>query len=340
MIRAIAFALAASLPLAAAAAGGKVLRYAFDVAETTFEPQRVSDVYSMTLISSIFDTPLDFDYLARPLRLKPATLVALPEVSADAKTLTLKVKPGIFFADDAAFGGKPRELVAEDYVYSMKRMLDPKLSSPLLGEIEGKVVGVDEALAVARRQNRLDYDRPIEGLRALDRYTFQVKLLEPSYTFLFNFADCRFACAMAREVVEKYGDDVGAHPVGTGPYRLAFWKRSSRIVLERNPGYREELFDADPDAGDARGQEMLRRSRGKRLPFIDRIEIAIIEENQPRYLAFLNGEHDLLFRCPRISPTSRSPTIASRRISPGWGSRWSSSRRWTSPTCTSTWRIR
>ncbi len=298
MIRALVLALALAVPAAAGAAGEKVLRYAFDVAETTFEPQKVSDVYSMTLISSIFETPLDFDYLARPLKLKPATLAAMPEVSADAKTITLKVKPGIYFADDPAFGGKKRELVAEDYVYSLKRLLDPKLASPLLGEIEGKVVGVGEALAVARKADRLDYDRPIEGLRALDRYTLQIKLIEPSYTFLFNLADCRFACAMAREVVEKYGGDVGAHPVGTGPYRLAFWKRSSRIVLERNPGYREEYFDAEPGPGDTRGQEMVRRAKGKRLPFIDRVEIAIIEENQPRYLAFLNGEHDLLFKVP------------------------------------------
>ena len=73
MIRALAFGLVLTLPLAAeAAAGAKVLRYAFDVAETTFEPQKVSDVYSMTLISSIFDAPLDFDYLARPLKLDPA----------------------------------------------------------------------------------------------------------------------------------------------------------------------------------------------------------------------------------------------------------------------------
>ena len=71
-----------------------------------------------------------------------------------------------------------------------------------------------------------------------------MKLKEPIYVFIYNFADCRFSCAVAREVVEHYGDDFGSHPVGTGPWRLAFWKRSSKMVFERNPGFREEYFDA------------------------------------------------------------------------------------------------
>jgi ABC-type transport system substrate-binding protein len=297
----------------APAAAAKVLRYAFDVAETTLEPQKVSDVYSMTLISSIFETPLDYDYLARPLKLKPLTLAAMPEVSADAKTFTFRVKPGIHFADDPAFNGRKRELVAADYIYSLKRLIDPRLASPLLGDLEDRVLGVAEAAAKARKSNRFDYDAPIEGLQVLDRYTFQVRLTEPSHIFLFNFADCRFACAVAREVAEKYGNDLGAHPVGTGPYRVAFWKRSSRIVLERNPGFREEMWHAEPNADDARGQEIARRLSGKRLPLIDRIEIAIIEENQPRLLAFLNGEHDLLFRNPE---DFANLTIPNNRLAP------------------------
>ena len=275
-----------------------MLRYAFPVAETSADPARVSDVYSNTVISAIFDTPLDYDYLARPMKLKPLTLAAMPEVSEDGTTYTLRVKPGIYFADDSAFGGRKRELVAEDYVYSIKRIMDPRLASPLLGELEGKIVGGDEAIAQARKSNRFDYDTPIEGLKALDRYTWRVKLTEPSFIFIYNFADCRLSCAVAREVVEKYGDDVGSHPVGTGPYRMAFWKRSSKMVFEKNPNFREELWDAEPPAGDARGQEMLRKLKGRKLPMIDRVEINVVEETQPRWLAFLNAEFDLMFQLP------------------------------------------
>jgi len=292
-----AAALAAS-GLAQAADPAKVFRYAFPIAETSLDPQKISDLYSNILNGSMFDPPLKYDYLARPLKLKPNTLASLPEISPDGLTYTLRVKPGIHFADDPAFKGKKRELVAEDYVYSIKRLMDPKLAAPLLAEIEGIIAGSDEALAKARKANRFDYDAPIEGLKALDRYTFQIRLTKPYYVFIYNLADCRVSCAVAREVVEHYGDDIGSHPVGTGAYRLAFWKRSSKLVFEANPDFREEYFDGEPAAGDAQGQAILATRRGKRLPAIGRVELYIIEETQPRWLAFLNEEHDLVYEVP------------------------------------------
>ncbi|MFZ3321916.1 MAG: ABC transporter substrate-binding protein [Usitatibacter sp.] len=276
----------------------KTFRYAWPIAETTFDPQKIIDLYSNIANNAMFDTPLKYDYLARPLKLIPSTLTALPEITDGGRTLTMHVKPGIYFADDPAFGGKKRELVAEDYVYSIKRLLDPKLAAPLLSEVEGYIVGVDEALAKARKANHLDYDEPIEGLRALDRYTWQIKLTGPIYVWIYNLADCRIACAVAREVVEKYGNDVGAHPVGTGPYRLTFWKRSSKMVFEKNPAFREEYYDAQPNADDTEGQALLARFKGRRLPMVDRIEVYIIEESQPRWLSFQNEEMDMIFQVP------------------------------------------
>ncbi len=295
---ALALTAAALSPQVRAADPNKVFRYAFEIAETSFDPQRISDVYSNIVNSGMFDAPLKYDYLARPLKLKPNTLVSMPEISPDGLTYTLRVKPGIYFADDPVFKGKQRELTAGDYVYSIKRLLDPKLSAPLLSEIEGIIVGSDEALATARKANKLDYDAPVAGLRALDRYTLQITLTQPFYTFIYNLADCRVSCAVAREVVEHYGDDIVSHPVGTGPYRLTSWKRSSKMVFEANPNYREEYFDGEPAADDKDGEAILAHMKGKRLPAIGRVEVSIIEETQPRWLAFLNGEHDLLFLLP------------------------------------------
>ncbi len=291
--------LAATLsPPLHAADPNKVLRYAFEIAETSFDPQRINDVYSIIVNTGMFDAPLKYDYLARPLKLKPNTLTSMPEISADGLTYTMHVKPGIYFIDDPAFKGKKRELVAADYVYSMKRVLDPKVVSPLLSEIEGIIAGSDEALAKARKANRMDYDAPIEGLKTLDRYTWQIKLNRPFYVFIHNLAHCSIACAVAREVVEYYGDDFGSHPVGTGPYRLTAWKRSSKMVFEANANFREEVFDGEPAADDMVGQAILAQMQGKRLPLVGRIELSIIEETQPRWLSFLNGEYDLLFLLP------------------------------------------
>jgi len=292
----LAVLLAAASTLAPAADPPKVFRYAFEIAETSFDPHRISDVYSNIVNQSMFEAPLTYDYLARPLKLKPHTLEALPEISADGTTYTLKVKPGIFFADDPAFKGQKRELVAADYVYSFKRLLDPKVRASQIAEVEPYVVGAEEAATKARKLNKMDYDAPIEGLKALDRYTFQVKLKAPLGTFMFQFADCRIACPVAREVAEYYGEDIGSHPVGTGPYRLAFWKRSSKMVFERNPNFREQYFEGE--ATDERGREILAQMKGKRLPQVDRVEVSIIEETQPRWLSFLNEEMDFIFLVP------------------------------------------
>ncbi len=300
LARLIAFlgvALATAVP-AVAADPSRVFRYAFEVAETGFDPAEISDLYSSNVIANIFDPPLSYDYLARPIRLIPNTLVAMPEVTENGTLYTMRVKSGIFFADDSAFKGAKRELTAEDYVYSIKRLFDPRRKSPNLYLFEGQIVGMDEVLADARKNNRMDFDAVAEGLRALDRYTFQIRLKQPNYNFLYYLAYCNVTCAVAREVVEHYGDRVAEHPVGTGPFRLEFWKRSSKMVFEANPNYREEYYDGTPAEDDATAQAILARLKGKRLPMVGKVEVYVIEEPQPRWLAFLNSELDFLERVP------------------------------------------
>jgi ABC-type transport system substrate-binding protein len=301
LVRALALALAWLLLAGAAAAQPpKVLRYAFPIAETSFDPAVITDLYSRTVVAGIFDAPLEFEFLASPARMRPNTLVAMPEVSDDYRTFTFRVKPGIYFADDPAFGGRKRELTAADYVYSLKRHYDPRWKSGNLYLLENdRILGLSELRREAIEQKRpFDYDREVEGLRTLDRYTFQIQLAEPKPRFVYHFTDGSFTGALAREVVEAYGDKVGEHPVGTGPFRLAQWRRSSLIVLERNPNYREVLYDERPAPGHPRLDEIAREFKGKRLPLVDRVEIAVIEEPQPRWLSFLNEEQDLQENVP------------------------------------------
>jgi ABC-type transport system substrate-binding protein len=272
----------------------KVLRVAFPVAETGFDPARIVDLYSRTVTPHIFEALYTYDHLARPIRFRPLTAAAMPEHADDFREWTVRLQTGIHFADDPAFGGRRRELVAEDYVYSFKRIVDPANRSPVVsGILEQQFLGLNELRDAAVRDNRpFDYDRPIEGLRALDRYTIRFRLGKPNPRFIELLATSDLFGAVAREVVERYGDDIPAHPVGTGPFRLVQWRRSSLIVLERNPQFREMVYDAEPAPDDAEGQALLARFKGRRLPMVDRVEVSIIGEDQPRWLAFLNGQID------------------------------------------------
>ena len=300
----------------------KTLRYAFLIAETTFDTAQVSDLYSRTVLAAIHEAPFEYEYLARPVRMRPNTAAALPEISDDFKTFTIRLKPGIHFADDPAFKGQRRELVAEDYVYTIKRFYDPRWKSPNLYLLENaQILGLSDLRKKALETKQpFDYDTPVEGVRALDRYTLQIKLGIATPRFMQNFTDASFMGAVAREVVEHYGERIGDHPVGTGPFRLAEWRRSSRIVLERNPGYRDVRYKEEAPAGDERIARVAGQLEGRRLPFIDRIVISIIEEPQPRWLAFLNEEHDLLDQLPNdfattVIPNNRlAPNLAKRGI--------------------------
>ncbi|HYN58671.1 MAG TPA: ABC transporter substrate-binding protein, partial [Rubrivivax sp.] len=300
----------------------KTLRYPFPIAETNFDPAQITDLYSRTVAAGIFDAPLEFAFMARPFQLRPNTAAAMPEVSADYRSFTIRLKPGILFDDDPAFGGRKRELTAADYVYSIKRHYDPRWKSGNLYVLESaRILGLSELRKRAiDTKSPFDYDTEVEGLRALDRYSFQVRLAEPSPRFLYNLADGSFTGALAREVVDAYGDKVGEHPVGTGPFRLAQWKRSSRMLLAKNPNYREVLYDEHPPAGDARLQAIAAKFKGRRLPLLDQVQISVIEEAQPRWLSFLNGEQDLLEGLPAefanlaIPNNQLAPNLAKRGI--------------------------
>ncbi|MDP1650214.1 MAG: ABC transporter substrate-binding protein [Rubrivivax sp.] len=290
----------AQTPPPAADPGLRILRYAFPIAESSFDPPQITDVYSRTVITHIFEGLYTYDHLARPARIVPLTALGMPEVSADFRTWTVSIQPGIFFADDPALGGRPRELVAADFAYVFKRCADPATKSPLWSNVDA--LGFS-GLAEARRQTLerkqpFDYDRPLEGLRVLDRHTVQFHTHEPRPRLIEALAISGQYGAVAREVVDFYGNRIGEHPVGTGPFRLAQWRRSSLIVLERNPAYRVRLWHSEPAPDDAEGQAIAARLRGRRLPLLDRVEVSIIEESQPRWLSFLNGQTDLIDRVP------------------------------------------
>ena len=304
-----ALATSAAHAQAGAAAPQKVLRYAMEKAETGFEPAQVPDAYSREIIDNIIEPPLRYDLLARPLKLRVATAAALPEMSADSRELTLRIRPGIFFADDPAFHGQARELTAADYAYTLRRHFDPRLHSVAYADLLGDdILGLQALRERAEsRDTPFDYDAPVEGLRVIDRYTLRIRFGHPSPRFALKLAESVYAGAIAREVAEAYGDAIMEHPVGTGPYRLVQWRRSSFIALERNPRFRDESYDEQPAADDADGQATAALLHGRREPMVDRVEVSIIEAPQPSWLAYLGGAFDMTLVPYLSSPTAAAP---------------------------------
>jgi ABC-type transport system substrate-binding protein len=346
-----AAALAASVPPLATAqatkaapppSSVKLLRYAFEVAETSLDPARINDLYSRTLTAHLYEGLYTYDHLARPVKIKPLTADGMPQHSDDYRVWTVKLKPGIFFPSDMAFKGKRRELIAQDYVYSFKRFADPANKSPIWPGMENDGwVGLAELNQRALAEKKpFDYDSEIEGVRALDRYTLRFRMKDPRPRFLETLAASDIFGAVAREVIEFYGDQAESHPVGTGPFRLAQWRRSSLIVFERNPEYREMLYEAEPAADDAEGQALRARFKGRRLPMVDRVEVSIVEEEQPRWLSFVNDEADVAYRVGYQFAPQAMPNGKSRRTSPSRAFAAIRSSRLQATTTSSTWKTR
>jgi ABC-type transport system substrate-binding protein len=279
----------------------KVIYAAFPTPETGFDPQAAGDEYSNSVNRVIFDPLYRYDYLARPYKLVPNTAIGTPEITADGKTWTIRIKPDVYFADDPVFKGQRRELTAADYVYAWKRVLDPKMRSNSLQVFDGRFVGADAVVSSAKETGKFDYDAPLEGIQALDRHTIRIKLNFADYELLSNLTTVATA-AIAREVVEAYADGAGwvmANPVGTGPYRLKEWRRGQKIVLEANPTFRDEYF---PESSLPEDRAIVAKLKGKKLPFAGRIEVSIIEESNPRLLAFEQRDLDYLTVPPDLVP--------------------------------------
>jgi ABC-type transport system substrate-binding protein len=267
----------------------KVLHMFLSTSETGLDPAVASNIETLALLENLFDPLLRYDYLARPVKLQGNTASAMPVAEDGGRSYTFHIRPGIFFTPDPAFKGQKREVTAQDYVYSIKRLYDPTLKSPWSFMFEGKILG-DAAL-----KKQFSYDTSIEGLQATGRYTLRIRLAEPDNNFVFYMATPATG-VVAREVIEAYPGQAGNHPVGSGPFMVGDWKHSDRIVLLRNPDS-SAVFHATPGA-DPLDKAIAAALEGKRLPRVDRVEVKIAEEFQARMLGFLNGEYDYIEQVP------------------------------------------
>lgn len=282
--------------------GGDLLQSEFETDEAVvygntsrirgLDPATSGEVSSSMAIARVYEGLLQYSYLERPYKLEPLLAESMPAVSEDGLTYTFKVRSGIYFQDDPCFPeGIGRELTAEDFVYSIKRIADMKLKSSGFWAFNGRIVGLDAFREVSGSKAPTDYSAEVEGLRALDQNTLQITLTGPYPQLLYIIA-MHYAFAVPQEAVEYYGADFVNHPVGTGPYKLHSWKRNSRIEFVRNPKWEEtgrvELY---PSTGTEEQKVAgLLKDAGKQVPFIDRIVQFVVDDVSTTWMMFLSGQ--------------------------------------------------
>ena len=188
----------------------------------SMDPIQASAVYDSRAVSLVYEPLLEVDYEARPYRLK-AGVCDLPDVSADRLAYTFRLRDGVRFQDDPCFpDGKGRLATAEDIVYSLERLRDPKNASSGMWT--------------------MDY---VQDVKAVDARTVRITLKKPFHVFPWLMA-MAYSAVVPHEALETYGTAFGQHAVGTGPYRLTEWWRNYRMIFTRDAGWRGWAEIANP----------------------------------------------------------------------------------------------
>lgn len=275
---------------ASAAEGGRKLTYPIRSAGPgSMDPVRGSTTYDNQACSLVYETLLQYKYLKRPLELEPLLCKSMPEISEDKLVYTFSLREDVFFHDDPCFpGGEGRQMVAEDVVYSWKRLADKDIGTKNWWLVENTILGFDAWRDAQNDAEEFDYDAPCEGIVALDRFTVQLTLAEPVYRILYILAMFQTSI-VPREAVEMYGEAFSRHPVGTGPFTMSEedWKTSKSLDFHRFADYRPEFYPSEWMPEDkARG---LHLDAGKRLPLVDHVRVNCYVQDQPMWLEFRTG---------------------------------------------------
>jgi oligopeptide transport system substrate-binding protein len=263
-----------------------------------FDPARAGEEIRTICVLNTYDALYQYDYLKRPYELRPCLAASMPEVSTDGLAYVIHLKQGVRFTDDpcfAATGGRGRELTADDVVFSILRLMDAHTASTGTWLFDGKIKGLDAFVKASgdlpKAPHRAAYTTDdgypeVEGLKAVDRYTVRIGLVDP-YPQLSLVLAMPYASIVPREAIAYYGEEFLNHAVGTGPYRLAEYKPAQRAILERNPTYRDERYPSEGNPGDR--ERGLLDDAGRRLPLNERVVLTVISEDQPRWLYFESG---------------------------------------------------
>jgi len=279
----------------------------------------------------VYEPPLQYHYLKRPYELIPLTATAVPKPrvirkgGATFSVYEITIKPGIRYQPHPAFNPRhlsldraaiaglrspydlpdlaTRELVADDYIYQIKRLAHPHLHSPIFGLMSEYIVGLKEYAErlkkAAKPGSWLDLrEHPLEGVERLDTHTYRVTLkgLYPQFAYWLAMP---FFAPMPWEADGFFSQAGMAEknftldwwPVGTGAYMLWQNNPNARMVLERNPNFRGEPYPAEGERGDR--EHGLLADAGKTMPFIDRAVFVREKEGIPLWNKFLQGYYDI-----------------------------------------------
>lgn len=291
---------------------GVTYRHSENGSPRTLDTINANTTYANSIITAVYDTLYEYKYLKIPYELKPSLAATMPKVSKDGMTFTIDLKKGVRFIDDPCFkNGVGREVIAEDFVYSIKRHFDPKSMSSGKWVWQDRILGLDEW-----GRSGANYKKLVPGLRSVGKYRIRITLSKPYPQFLYTLA-MGFSAVVPYEAVQKYGKQLSIHPVGSGPWILTEIN-GKQARLKKNPKYRREVFKIREHGYDRaiHGASGVAALDGRRLPIVDEVLISFVKHESARWNSFTKGNEIQYDTVPSIQLNnvlhSKSPISLNR----------------------------
>ena len=231
-----------------------IFRYNESSGITSLDPAFSSGQSTIWPCNLLYNGLVDLD---EQMRIVPSIAKSWT-ISADGTVYTFILRDDVYFHETDFFPQK-RTVTADDFVYSLGRIVDGSVASP--------------GAWIFQKVKRDSEGKP--AFKALNDSTFQITLSEDFPPFLGILA-MKYCSVLPHEVVEKYGKDFRTHPVGTGPFKFQIWEEGVKLVLRKNPDY----FETDEE--------------GKRLPYLDAVAITFIVDKQSVFMEFMKGSLDFM----------------------------------------------
>lgn len=266
------------------------LRLTLDDKVESLDPAKAYSDDSLLVCAQVLEPLFQYHYLKRPYEIQPLLAEGLPIITDKGKTVTVKIKKNILFHPHPAFGEKPRELEARDFITQIKRIaLDP-MKSPGRGLFSGLIEGFDEFSASVNHDWKKINQQDLAGVEAPDKYTLIIRMKKSEPNIVYYLA-LNFLSPVPWELVKYQENKLDNVLVGTGPYVFKGYN-GSYIEMEKYPSYREDFY---PTSGDryANVQKLLDSSKEK-IPFIDNVKFYVTGNERKRWEKFFQKEIDLL----------------------------------------------
>lgn len=254
------------------------------------DPAFCFDVICNEVIGQVYEPLFEYEYFVRPYKLKPLLAKEMPHISNDGLTYTIKLKKNILYHPQE-FLKSNRSVIAQDFINQIKRIAFLPTNSRGWWLFKNKIQGLDEWRKKVGSDLEQFFKQDVIGLQAPNEHTLIIKLTKPFPQLIYALA-MNFSVPIPAEAIKTLNNELSLKTIGTGPYTIEFYNPNQKVIFKKFPHYNSSTYPQKADEYSLSKNHL--KDAQKKLPFIDKITVEIIKEEQTAWLNFLSKRIDVI----------------------------------------------